>query len=171
MYNSVSGSNFYNGFVLRYTGGTIAWSKYVHGDNDGDGDIVKKIPWIGLSRKAASHTYSMYLEYVAFYLQRKDSNFLIICDGSNGDFKHLQKIELGSLTDSMLVSYHSFIFQGLQHSSKTVLTDYRVFIAYSDTTTYAAKKFQLQSRSITTLLKQTDTASSLYPYGCQALAF
>ena len=171
MYGKTRGSDYYAGYVTRFTSGALAWAKFVYGDNDGDQDTVKKIPWVGLSRKAADHTYSMYLDFVAFYLQRKNSDWLIICDGSNGDFKHLQKIDLGSLTDTMLVTFNSFVFQGLQHNSKNSLTDYRVYIGYSDTTTFAAKKFQLQARSTTTLQKNTDTASSIYGYGCRALAF
>lgn len=70
------------------------------------------------------------------------------------------------------MTFHSFLFQLLDNTKPTDITYYRVFIGWADTTTKAAKKLQLRSRSTTLELMNIDDAGTpRYTYGARALTY
>lgn len=89
-----------------------------------------------------------------------------------GNMQHMQKMKLTTASDSLYLTHHNIIFQNLVHSGSATLTNYRIFMGYMDTSTIAAKKLHLQSRSTTVLqLNIDDAGTPQYAYGTTALSF
>lgn len=96
-------SGTYSGFIVRFKNGVEQWARYVHGDHDNDWDAVFGVPWVGISKAAQPHTMGAYTNFVAFYFKRSKTHWLFFLDGADGTVLNLQRLVLGTETDSFLV--------------------------------------------------------------------
>ena len=102
--------------MTKYTNGAKIWNKIFYNDNDGDDDNVLLMPWVQVSRSAQDYTHGRYDNFVAAYIARKRTHWIMIID-EGGTIQHVQRITLGTAYPSTLVHnyFNSFLFQNLNH--------------------------------------------------------
>ena len=161
----------WRGYITRHDSLTLTWQKFIHGQYGSTLEHpLVSIPWVGLSKSAQNHNYQIYTTYLGVYIRMARNDFLAFADAATGDFLSMQKIQtsavntFGGYSDTQ---YHKLynnmlMLQTLVHNG--ALTDYRIFTAFEDQSTFAGNIFTLQSRSTTQLIQVNDNVTK-YRYG------
>lgn len=156
----------WRGYIARYDSLVLTWQKFIHGlFGTAIEHPLVSIPWLGLSKSALNHDYTIYTTYLGVYIRMASTDFLAFADVATGNFVNMQKIDTSAVNtfagyiDSQFHKLYNsmFMLQTLVHNG--VLTDYRIFVAFEDASTFAGNLFTLQSRSTTQMTKVNDIVS------------
>jgi hypothetical protein len=89
------------GYVTRYVGSTISWSKFFEG-TEADENVVS-VPFVGLSRNAGTYDQNLHKVYMGTMIKMVRSEFIVMLRISDGNVMNVQKIEanpIGSFVHS-----------------------------------------------------------------------
>jgi len=91
------------GYVTRFSGNQISWSKFFEG-TEADETVIK-VPWVGLSRTYTSGQQNVFKNFVGFFIKYTKSEFIVALTISDGSVAVAHKLVTNPVA-SMDVAKH-----------------------------------------------------------------